>query len=786
MSDIKVRKPLLDKVISKSFSGVIRRQTKPVIDELRDKTEALHQAQQEVAHLKDDITATMNDVDKYKTVAKKRAKQVYALAVENTGLTESVRRNASLYSVTDSQYAMRMPMFYRYLSYGQIYLTADLSPEITSIINKLCQELDRRGNRWVPKWTCKCPKCKTEFQTKEPFDRCPICDPPHDEFYDKLLEMLGTDFTDDGLEQLMRNMGQTEDTITAMIVPDRRDYLKADKFFRDCNDSHQNIEQIDKQCAKDVHVSDAWFYIMRWMYNDVDADGVSHDRVPLELYRGDPALIRKVIDGYNKVGGIWYKCLVHGHLANGIVKKQRYQAGVPVEGWEWPRCDICNRPMHEVMYVQLQHEVSTMDKAQFTNYYIAGEVMDNHFYEPNTAHGFPPMITLFVKTATLLHQDNYMYDTFKDRRLPQCLVWSKTANPTSAIARWDKVLERLTIDPTYIPHICVEPEGSNSGEMGMLPLMPKLNEMEYIEGREEQRKVMADFFGVFYRDYARSSNNPGASEGPRMQVDPKTVESLEKFYNHNHNKLTDLFGVADWWYHKVPAEDRDVMRKLQIEQLEWQNSQIAQNVGFETTRDFNGDLKQRKSPLDAKDIGALKDITLGIIGLREKLKMEQETQAMAMSPDPDKTKEGTDRVKHEATYTPQDKTPDGSRRLPYDKLQKSEEDIEKAGVGESKPSTFSPSRMGASMQLGAGSAKKPTPSTFVPGSKGPYQSSDGSATDSKEALGGKERSRPGTQQTDSKSELQRLTAILMAMLMNIRRREHPTEKIGNGETQVGD
>lgn len=733
----------------------IRRQQRPIQDKVRERTAELKATQ---AQMFNERAEYAQHTKKLKTALVKKREEVAKKEVQVTGFTQQVRRLASIISAADPKYHMRIPPFYQDMTYSGMYRAVQLSPEVSGMHRKLEEEILRRGNKWVPKFTSKCPKCGKEWQGEEPLDRCPICDPPADDFFDALLELLEQEnLTGDSITALMADIANNEDTITVMEVPNEMEHVLADRLLDKVNECGQNIDDLDKEMEADINTADSCFYILKYQYNKITPEGVAKTKTLQEVYRGNPILMRKVIDGFNNVGGIYWRCLVHSD-SQGITEKRMYDnEGFPIADFTPPNCDLCGRPMHEVRYVQLAFETTTPEHIRYTSYFIDGEVIEGHFYKPNTAFGGPPMISLFIPVATLIHLHVYVYDTFRDRKLPMSLIWSVSANPQEAVDRWDKVQERLAQDSTYVPHYVIEPEMTGgAGKMGVIQGMPSLNEIQYVDYMEVLRKIIGNFYGVFYGSYARSSNQPGASEGPDMQVDPKTIEMKHKFWDRMHSNLVESMGVKTWDYIKVPPEDRDVMKKLQISQLEWQIAQQAQQVGFETIRNHVGKLVQRKGPLTDVDIARLMEVVKAVIGAEAQQKAMEEQQNGADS---------------DVTFDPDtENTPTGDRKK-KDTLAKGPE-----GTGESAPRSMS----GGDDQGGRTQKRSLTTAATNPGGTSePSTDAKGAEQGSKQAVGGADRSRPtdGQNTGEMGEQLANIKSLVVMLLMLIRARQMPKQAL---------
>ncbi len=641
----------------------------------------------------EDMKERLDSVGK---VAKDRAQEIRLL-------TDRVRRLGLMKEGESSEHRMRLPPFNAITTYSQAYAIADLSPDLNMVFNKL-QEGVFKERKWVANWTSKCSQCGTVFNSVEPYARCPICEPPDENVYQDMLNMLtsGDDIDVDGILKKMSMGGSRSST---MVYPDKKQYTDADRFFRKCNALGQTLDDIERTMQRDTDIVDERYYIMRWKYHNVGMDGKPESKKLVEVYRGDPRFMRRVVDAYNRVGGHWWKCIVH---PDQVVKKVRWKGPHEVPDWETPACPKCGRPMHDVTYVSLAFERSSMDESEYSAYYIDGEVIGSNYYSPDGVWGKPPIIPMATYALTLMAQDVYMRDTFTERQVPQLAVWTISSNPKSAEARFNKMIERTHEDPTVPYHFIIESDPfGGDGKMGTLELMPKLHEMEYVPARNEMRNQICNYYGLFYNKALKESAGGVASAEPQLQVDPDRLDSIQRKWNNMREKLTKSMGVTDWKQVLAQADVKGVFRNLQIEQLEWQIAQMAQTVGYDTVRDVEGKLRQVRGPITKEDMGMLKDILMAIVGVDD---TEPEFES-------------------NPSYDPSEKEPTGEPTR--------KEDVKKA-IGDS---TVKQMAVGATVgsavgHVGMGSPSNPqSSSTYTPGTKEQY-SKDGSSYQTKQQMGG--------------------------------------------------
>ena len=535
-----------------------------------------------------------------------------AKAEEHPG-TDRPRRVHGSATIYNADTFMKIPPFP--MRYSDMYEIAKLEPVTRTCIHSIRQEIFRRGLKWIPKWTSKCPKCGLEYTGDIPQDRCGTCDPDPDTYFDALADVLA------GVEpeELQRNLLESGKTKRKMMYPDKEEYRKLDEFLKCCNSTGQSFLDVIAQCEDDINVVDDAYLVLRKDYLQDKEGNIAYSKVK-EALRGSPALIRKVIDQYNRMGGRWWKCIGCGKVVESNVYTRDqvdkeagtggsyHEVGDNTMTHQPPRCK-CGRKMHDVHYFEMKNELGEPE-----HFYIDGEVIHWQFYAPSSSYGTPPMITLYVIQAALIFQNIYIRDFFEKRKIPPGFMSIITSNPSSFWSFWNKAMLKWKTDKQYIPVAISEADGAmgKSGGAQYVKIMDTLAEMQYTEAREEMRMRIAAFYGVsptFLNDGKQDAGTMGSSEGHTLVVTNRTVEAKQRGYNqYVFATVTKAFGVKNWSLEVEPSEDRDIVKQLQQEQIQLQNCQMLTAIGFEVDVSPNGDWIYWKPPIPEVALAKLEAI----------------------------------------------------------------------------------------------------------------------------------------------------------------------------------
>jgi hypothetical protein len=557
--------------------------------------------------------------------------------------TPEPRRTQGYTTIYNSDMFLKIPPFP--ISYARMYEIAMLDPCTRACIYNLNLFSYMDGFQWVPKWTSKCPKCKTEYTGETPLDRCPECDPDPDDLF-TLLGQIAT--SDESQEKLQANILETASPKTKMEYPNPKEYEKVDDFFKCCNNAGQSLENVMRSITIDWNTCDDAYVVMRKKYiiapykklpatKKYPRGEIVSSRI-IEILRGAPYLIRKVIDQNNRVGGRWYKCLLCEQLrgVSTIIENENWGADrfsvegstmVKVErktngpGWKPPKCPKCGAKTHDIIYFEMLTEAGNIQK-----YFIEGEILHRQKWSPSTAYGQPPVLTLLIIQEGLVYQNLYIRDWFGERKVPTGVLSVVTANLRSFMDFWKSELIKRKEDKQHIPIIPTEPEGTGFGGVGgvkWVPLFQTLAEMQYTDSRNEMRQRVEAMYGI------SADIKTGAGEKRELsEKERKVITNEQRLINLTLKEITKQFNIKDWCHEAVPSEEVGLLRKLMRDKEEIQNMQMVKNMGFEVDRDANDKWRFWKPVIDKEQEAQLQQLIQAKFQLEAQMKQQKEQEAM--------------------------------------------------------------------------------------------------------------------------------------------------------------
>lgn len=419
-------------------------------------------------------------------------------------------------------------------------------------------------------------------------------------------------------------------TLDLMEYPDPREYRDIDRFLRCCNNMGQSLREVLESCEDDINIFDDAYLVVRKEY-ELEGDGsiASGKARVVELIRGAPGLMRKIVDPYNRAGGLYRRCLKCDHLfspgqgshdtsvidpSQVGVYEQLTRGNVPC-----PRCK--SKVTYDCLYIE-----TLTEGGEIIHGYIQGEIIHWQKYSPGPTFGYPPVLTLWPVIGALMYQNTYIRDYYMNRQTPKAIIGINTSNTSSFFRFWNKVVERLKEDRHYIPVIATESDGSGKSSISMLKLMDTLTEMEYTAAREEMRQRIGSFYGVSSTFLDDSGKDRGmvAADGIQTIVTARAVEKAHMIYNNKVlvELIEGCFGIKKWRLKLLPPEYRDVMKEEQTKQLKVQTAQMLFSMGFKISIDANGELIYWMPDVTDAQVGQIMEL------IRAKVQSQQQ---MAMA-----------------------------------------------------------------------------------------------------------------------------------------------------------
>jgi hypothetical protein len=410
-----------------------------------------------------------------------------------------------------------------------------------AITDALVRELFRNGADFTPKFTAKCTNnlCQAEFDYE--VENCPECNSPTRE-------------------------------------PDHQQQWIFKEFVSEANANGQPLEAVMKSIEIDLDAVDNGYLLVLKAYT-FGAQGEIIGADVKELLRGDPRVMRKIIDRKGRPGYDWdsgkriHVCPMHRNKAQ-----------------EGPRCSDCQLKLYPAYFVAF---------SEIPTYYLAGEVCHRTKYSQTIYYGFPPILTLLPKIQILLAQDKYMRAYYYGKKSPKGILAWMTGSVESAEKKWSEFVDRAIEEPNNVFPLFINPgqANTNGDVVKFIDLMRTPQEMQYIDVRQELITKIGAFHGVMPIFQADLSQSAGLnSEGLQVTVTTRAVETGQSVHNSFFAFLGYQLGLVDWEYKLNPPEEKDEMAELQREAQKIANAQGMKNLGFEVSLDDSGEFKFTEKP----------------------------------------------------------------------------------------------------------------------------------------------------------------------------------------------
>jgi len=200
---------------------------------------------------------------------------------------------------------------------------------------------------------------------------------------------------------------------------------------------------------------------------------------------------------------------------------------------------------------------------------------------------------------------------YTGKKSPKGLLAVFTANTKSAMAAWEKFLQKTKEDPHSVYPLFVPP--SSAKETGdpakYIDFARSLEEMQYMEARTEMTNKIGAPFGVspiFQNDLSTSGglNN----EGLEITITNRSMESAQKPHNAFLNFMREQLDVTDWTQKLGQPEERDEMADLQLEQQRILNAQGMALIGYDAKMNAEGEFDYEKSSSPPTHTGSVPDV----------------------------------------------------------------------------------------------------------------------------------------------------------------------------------
>lgn len=432
------------------------------------------------------------------------------------------------------------------LNIGTLYDIAAYSDVLRTIIQNIRKEVFRRGYEIREKFSKKCTNetCRKEYT--ELVDFCEECG-------------------------------------SAVRDPDPKQKEETENFIKNVNDNKQDIIDVSKMVNDDIEtIDDGYMIAVNDYYWDDNGDLIGF--TPVEIVRGHPIYMRIIADktgkpGISSDGKKIMFCLEH---------RDTY-----VEDQE--RCPTCGKQMVNAHFRSQEYE------GQYI-YYSRDEVCHKSKYMPSMTYGFSNILAAWMKVVTLMDQDNYIMKYYSKQRPPRGLLFVNTPNIDGLEKAWQWMLDQFKLNPHMIPPIAIDRgQGSSGGGrfVEFIDFMRSLDEMQYTEQRNENRRQIGALYGVMPIYQADLSQGGGLNnEGLQITLTNRAMEDGQRTHNEGYFPwvMETVLRVTDYTLTLIKSEEKDEVAKEELMQKRMQNAEIMQRMGFEVS--FNEDDLFEYGPLD--------------------------------------------------------------------------------------------------------------------------------------------------------------------------------------------
>jgi len=410
------------------------------------------------------------------------------------------------------------------------------SDVLRTIHMQLKKEIFRHGYLIEEKFAMKCEQCNKEF--KHPVDECDDC---------KKKGLPSTNIRD----------------------PDVKQKEKLTVFLKKCNDNDQDILDVSSEINDDLEtVDDGYMQLIKDYYWDREGNILS--AVPVELLRVHPMHVRIVADktgrpGRDADGRPVLVCIDH---------REKYYQDIT-------NCPQCDKPLFPAYFRTEGYE----ETQQYT-YYVKGEILHKSKYKPSLTYGFPPILSCWLKITTLMAQDRYINTYYTKQRPPRGLFLVNTPNMNSFEKAWNQMLDTYKKNPHQISTLAIENPGGSKGKLGeFIDFMRPLDEMQFIEQRNEFRRQIGAVYGVMPLFQADLSDSGGLNnEGLQITVTNRAVQDGQGVYNDGfYPWLLDQLNITDYTLILEPSEEKDESAEQTLRQMKITNARAMQSMGYEVT-----------------------------------------------------------------------------------------------------------------------------------------------------------------------------------------------------------
>lgn len=409
-----------------------------------------------------------------------------------------------------------------------MYYYSDL---LRTVIRALVGETFRNGLTIARKFVSKCTVCGTEYSTK--VSRCDVC---------------GSD---------------------SLRSPDPAQYHFLKKWMEDVNFNDQSLIEVLKEIDEDLNITDnAFLVVLKEYYFNEEGELVGAK--PLEVLRAPPDKVHLVMDRLGRYGR-----LDDGRIALFCLEHRSRYVAVNPDDVEKQRCPVCGKKMFPA-YFRVWRGMQGKESIFYTN----GEVLHIKKFTQGIGFGLPPIYSVWMKLMILMKQDFFIMTAYHLQRPPKGLLVLR-GNRESIEKAWRRMMDEARVNPHMIYPLVVEPDKDVKQIMEWLDLTIRSDDINFTQFRDEIRRTIGALWGVMPIFTGEPGGYGLGNEGLQIVVTNRAVEMEQTIFNEKILPwLTRTIGVTDWEIQLIPNEARDMVGRLQREELRIRIAQEMMQLGY--------------------------------------------------------------------------------------------------------------------------------------------------------------------------------------------------------------
>lgn len=349
--------------------------------------------------------------------------------------------------------------------------------------------------------------------------------------------------------------------------------LILEKVQKIANLNRQNLMEVLKEMEEDIDLLDNGYLIAIKEYTfDGNGNILPELTEVKEFIRGSPIRMRVISDNQGRISYNNDGKRVYVSVSNR--SKTFLYAEAKKLGFKDPKTGKAILPAYyrgEVDYGEHKYI-----------YYIDGEVL--HVSKcPNLIYGTPKMMAVWLKVATLIEQDRYLFLAYQKGRPPRGMLTINAVNYQSIRKSWETLKSETRKDPHSIAPMLI----SEKDKVQFIDFLRPPAEMEFTVGRNEMRRQIGANWGVLPIFAADVSQSGGLNnDSQQITVTNRAIQEGQKLYNQKvFPWISKSLGVKDMVIQLLEPEERDETEDARRMGIKIDNATKMVNMGFDVSFD---------------------------------------------------------------------------------------------------------------------------------------------------------------------------------------------------------